>query len=259
MSSIVALTTFAASVDSCSNLPARLRRTSTLKSQVAPLDSAGLPANKKGAAKRLDNKQTGLYTSVMSKTRAKSDARQRILETAERLFYADGVRAVGIDRIIAESQVAKMTLYNHFASKDDLILAVLKYREERVNEMFETSIERHVGQGMDRLEAFFAALKDWFEGPDFRGCSFINASVELADASHPASRFSSQHKEGFHQMLTEIITQTRGAKAASVAPAIALLVEGAIVTAVMQQTSDSADVAKEATLALVSTTSKKST
>jgi AcrR family transcriptional regulator len=194
----------------------------------------------------------------MSKTRAKkSDARQRIVETAERLFYAEGVRAVGIDRIIAESEVAKMTLYNHFASKDDLILAVLKFREEKVNGMFEKSIERHEKKGMDRLEAFFGALKDWFDSPGFRGCAFINASVELADADHAASQFSAEHKGRFHEMLTEIIAETKGAKAASMAPAIALLVEGAIVTAVMEQTSDSADVAKEAALALVSKTSRK--
>jgi AcrR family transcriptional regulator len=188
----------------------------------------------------------------MGKTRTKSDARQRIVETAERLFYAEGVRAVGIDRIIAESDVAKMTLYNHFASKDDLILAVLKFREEKVTGMFEKSIERHVKKGKDRLEAFFAALKDWFESSGFRGCAFINAAVELADARHPASHFSAEHKERFREMLKEIITQTSGAKAASVAPAIALLVEGAIVTAVMEQASDSADVAKEAALTLVS-------
>ena len=76
----------------------------------------------------------------MSKTKTRtSDARQRLIETAERLFYAEGIRAVGIDRIIAEAGVAKMTLYNHFASKDDLILAVLQYREEQVNEMFAKS------------------------------------------------------------------------------------------------------------------------
>jgi AcrR family transcriptional regulator len=193
----------------------------------------------------------------MSKTGTKSKARERIVETAERLFYAEGVRSVGIDRIIAEAEVAKMTLYNHFSSKDDLILAVLQYREGQVNEMFARSMERHTRKGMDRLEAFFAALKDWFKSSGFRGCSFINASVELADASHPASQFAAEHKEGFHEMLKEIIQQTRGAKAASMAPAIALMVEGAIVTAVMEQSSDSADVAKEAALALVSKTSRK--
>ena len=72
----------------------------------------------------------------MSKTATKkSDARQRIVETAERLFYAEGVRTVGIDRIIAESEVAKMTLYNHFPSKDDLILAVMQYREEKFDDL----------------------------------------------------------------------------------------------------------------------------
>ena len=193
----------------------------------------------------------------MSKTRTKSDARQRILETAERLFYAEGVRSVGIDRIIAEAEVAKMTLYNHFSSKDDLILSVLQYREEKVNEMFARSMERHVKKGMDRLEAFFAALKDWFESPVFRGCSFINAAVELADASHPASMFAAEHKRRFHQMLNEIIAEAAGAKATSVAPAIGVLVEGAIVTAVVEGNLNAADVARDAALMLVSKSKTK--
>ena len=152
----------------------------------------------------------------MSKSRTRhSDARQRIVETAERLFYAEGIRAVGIDRIIAEAEVAKMTLYNHFPSKDDLILAVLEFRETQVDGMFAKAIERHLRKEMNKLEAFFAALKDWFKSPGFRGCSFINARVELADPSHPASKFSACHKERFHRMLNEIITETAGANAAT--------------------------------------------
>ena len=145
-----------------------------------------------------------------------------------------------------------MTLYNHFSSKDDLILAVLRYREEKFDGMFEKWMQRHVNKGMDRLEAFFAALKDWFDSTGFRGCAFINASVELADAQHAASQFSAEHKERFREMIREIITETRGTKAASVAPAIALMVEGAIVTAMMEQSSDPADVAKDAAMTLVS-------
>ncbi len=195
----------------------------------------------------------------MNKARAnKSEARQRIVETAERLFYAEGVRAVGIDRIIADAEVAKMSLYNHFPSKDDLILAVLQYREEKFDSMFENWISHHVSEGMDQLEAFFAALKDWFESPGFRGCMFINARVELADANHPASKFSALHKERFHQMLQTIIEESAGMKSAeAVAPAISLLVEGAIVTAVMAQSSQSADVAREAALALVTKVKRK--
>jgi AcrR family transcriptional regulator len=195
----------------------------------------------------------------MSQARTKtSDARQRIVETAERLFYAEGVRAVGIDRIIAEAGVAKMTLYHHFPSKDDLILAVLQYREAQVDEMFAKSIERHVRQGKDKLEAFFAALKAWFKSSGFRGCSFINARVELADADHPASKFSARYKQKFYEMLKVIVAESAGAKAAeSLAPAITLMVEGAIVTAVMEQSAKPADVARDAALALVAPWKRK--
>jgi len=195
----------------------------------------------------------------MSKTRTrKSDARQRLVETAELLFYAEGIQAVGIDRIIAEAGVAKMTLYNHFPSKDDLVLAVLEFREAKFDAMFEKWMARHRKTGMDGLEAFFAALKDWFKSPGFRGCMFINSNVELADEEHAASKFSAQHKERFYEMLKEVIADTAGSKAAeSLTPGISLLVEGAIVTAVMQQSIESADVARDAALALVSKNSRK--
>ena len=197
----------------------------------------------------------------MSKIRTrKSDARQRLIETAEQLFYAEGIHTVGIDRIIAEAGVAKMTLYNHFSSKDDLILAVLEYREEKFDALFEKWMKRHIEAGMDPLEAFFAALKDWFSSKGFRGCMFINSCVELADAQHEGSKFSASHKQRFHEMLKQIITQTAGDKAAeTIAPAIALLVEGAIVTAVMEQSSKPADVARDAALVLVSKSSRKRT
>ena len=190
--------------------------------------------------------------SMSKKPTRKSDARQRLVETAERLFYAEGIHGVGIDRIIAEAGVAKMTLYNHFASKDELILAVLQYREEQFHETFARSMERSVRKGMPRLEAFFVALKKWFKSPGFRGCSFINASVELADADHPASRFSAEHKQRLNKQLREYAIEAAGESAADAAPAGALLVEGAIVAAVMEQSAKPADIARDAALALVS-------
>src|SRR5436305_4519517 len=123
----------------------------------------------------------------MARQRETSEPRQRILETADRLFYQEGIRAVGIDRIIAEAGVAKMSLYNHFPSKDDLILAVLEYREGNVLKFFRSSMERHANKAKSQLKAFFAALKDFFESPGFRGCPFQNAAVELADPTHPGS------------------------------------------------------------------------
>ena len=187
----------------------------------------------------------------MERTKATSEARQRILETADRLFYQDGLRAVGIDRIIAEANVAKMSLYKHFPSKDDLILAVLKHREEGVLEFFRSTMERHGKKAKNPLRAFFAALKEWFETPGFRGCAFQNAAVELADPVHPGTEFVRGHKQRFSEFLRGLVEEAIGKSAAKVAPAVALLVEGAVVTAVIQGSPDAADVARDAALKLV--------
>lgn len=187
----------------------------------------------------------------MGRTREASEPRQRILETADRLFYESGIRAVGIDRIIAEAEVAKMSLYKHFPSKDDLILAVLKYREEKVLEFFHSAMERHGKRTKDKLRAFFAALKDWFESPGFRGCAFQNAAVELADPAHAGTKFVREHKRRFGEFLTGLVEEALSKKAAKVAPAVTILVEGAIVTAVIQGAPDAAEVARDAALKLV--------
>jgi AcrR family transcriptional regulator len=187
----------------------------------------------------------------MRRSRETSEARQRILETADRLFYRDGIRAVGIDRIIAEASVAKMSLYKHFPSKDDLILAVLKHREEGVLEFFRSATERHGKKAKDPLRAFFAVLKEWFQTPDFRGCAFQNAAIELADPTHPGTQFVRGHKQRFSDLLRGLVEEAVGKAAAKVAPAVALLVEGAIVTAVVQGSPDAADVARDAALNLV--------
>lgn len=185
-------------------------------------------------------------------TEKKRSARERILETAERLFYAEGIRAVGVDRIIAEAGVAKMTLYNHFPSKDDLILAALQHREATFMDRFTGWMnEAEKKRNTTRLDAFFSALKRWFESPEFRGCAFINASVELADPAHPGAQFSTAHKVRFRELLKEILQETAGSAGAKQSDAIALLVEGAIVSAVMEQSARPADVAKEAAVRLV--------
>lgn len=186
----------------------------------------------------------------MERTQATSEARQRILETADRLFYQNGFRAVGIDRIIAEAGVAKMSLYKHFPSKDDLIVAVLQYREVQVLEFFRASIERNGRRTKDKLRAFFAALKEWFESPGFRGCAFQNAALELADPAHPGTQFVRDHKQRFTEILRGFVEESVGKSSTRLVPMIALLVEGAIVTAVISGTPDAADVARDAALKL---------
>ncbi len=180
-----------------------------------------------------------------------SEARRRILETADRLFYEEGLRAVGIDRIIAEAGVAKMTLYTHFSSKDDLILAVLMHREECVSEFFRSAMERHVLKAKSPLRAFFVALKEWFESPEFRGCAFQNAAIELADPAHAGTEFVRGYKRRFGEFVRGLVEQSVGKGATKIAPAVILLVEGAIVTAAIQGKPDAADVARNAALRLI--------
>jgi AcrR family transcriptional regulator len=158
---------------------------------------------------------------------------------------------VGIDRIIAEAGVAKMSLYKYFKSKDDLILAVLQHREESVLGFFRAAMEQHGRKTRIPLRAFFAALKDFFESPGFRGCPFQNAAVELADPNHPGTEFVRGHKQHFSQFLRGLVEETVGKSAAKVAPAVSILVEGAIMTAVIQGSPTAADVACDAAMKLV--------
>ncbi|MHC5537105.1 TetR/AcrR family transcriptional regulator [Singulisphaera rosea] len=183
--------------------------------------------------------------------RTTSKARRRILEAADRLFYEEGFRSVGIDRIIGEAEVAKATLYVHFPSKDDLILAVLQHREHSTSEFFREAMGRHA-KAKGALGPFFAALREWFETPGFRGCAFQNAAVELADPKHSGAEFSRGYKQRFGEFLRGLIEESVGGKAVRLTPAVSLLVEGAIVTAVMQGKPDAVEVARDAAARLIS-------
>ena len=117
-------------------------------------------------------------------------------------------------------------------------------------EFFRSATERHARKAKNPLRSFFAALKEWFETPGFRGCAFQNAAVELADPHHAGTEFVRGNKERFGEFLRGLVEEAVG-KSAKVAPAVALLVEGAIVTAVVQGKPDAADVARDAALKLV--------
>jgi AcrR family transcriptional regulator len=110
------------------------------------------------------------------------NARERILETAYELFSHDGIRAVGIDRIIAEAGIAKATLYRHFPSKEQLVIAFLDLRERRwTHEWLEAESERRAATPSDRVLIVFDLLDEWFHRVDYEGCSFINTLLEVSD------------------------------------------------------------------------------
>jgi AcrR family transcriptional regulator len=136
---------------------------------------------------------------------ARLKARERILEAAYELFSQHGIRAVGIDTIIERSAVARMTLYRHFGSKDALVLAFLQRREERwTRDWLQHEVEQRSTDPAERLLAIFDVFDEWFQQPDFEGCSFINALLETADPAdvvHQASRDYLARIRGFVEGL----------------------------------------------------------
>ena len=115
--------------------------------------------------------------------RTESPARLRLLDAAQRLFYADGIAATGVDRIVAEAGVAKPTLYTHFGTKDALVDAVLRRRHERRGAELREYLDEHAHSPRERLLAVFDWLAEWQADEGRRGCAFLNAAAEVRDGT----------------------------------------------------------------------------
>ena len=164
---------------------------------------------------------------MRAKPRQRSEARERILKTAHDLFYRHGIRATGIDRVIAEAQVTKVTFYRHFPSKDDLIREFLEYRHKRWMSWFIEALARHGG----RPSAIAAALEEWLQKPEFRGCAFINAVAEMPDGGASLTDIARGHKEDVRRAIEQVLPPSP--RRAQLASSLALAFDGAIVRAQM--------------------------
>jgi len=127
--------------------------------------------------------------------------REHLLDTAERLFAAEGFKGVSVDRLIAEAGVAKMTLYKGFATKTDLIRATLERRGDRLAAHIEAEAARHEAQE-EKLLSAFDAMESWAARDDFNGCYFLNAIGEFGTASAPEAAIARRYKAGFLAQLT---------------------------------------------------------
>ena len=182
-----------------------------------------------------------------------SDARDRILEVASQLFYQHGIRAVGVDTLIAQSGVAKMTFYKHFKSKDLLVLEFLQRRDTNWRAWFESAVCRLAPNAEDRPLAIFDALEERFSSKDFRGCAFINTMIEMADGDHMAHQAADEHKQNVQRMVRSFLSAAGIKKSAELAKVFSLLMDGAIVTAVRERKPDAAKAAKKIAATLLST------
>lgn len=170
--------------------------------------------------------------------------KERILETADRLFYAQGIRAVGVDTIAAEIGISKRTLYNHFPSKDALIVAYLRRRNLQTPASDREPADL-ILRSFDRLERSFGMQT-------FRGCPFVNAVAELGEGEHEAKTVALEFKLGreawFHEQLVRL-----GVRAPDLlATQLAILVDGAIATNLVRGDPAMARAAKAAAISLLS-------
>lgn len=140
--------------------------------------------------------------------RRPATARERIDETAYELFSRRGVRAVGVDEIVARSGVAKMTLYRHYPSKNQLALSFLRRREELwTRAWLQAEVERRAQAPAERLLAIFGVFDKWFRRSDFEGCSFINVLLETDGKDHPVRVATVEHLAAIRAFLRELATQ----------------------------------------------------
>ncbi len=159
-------------------------------------------------------------------------ARDRILASAYELFSRQGIRAVGIDEVIKRAEVAKATLYRHFASKDDLVLAFLQQREQLwTKEWVEAETRRRGETAEEQLLAIFDLFDEWFRREDFEGCSFVNVLLEMNDRTTAVGCASAEHLANIRSFIRQLATEARLRDPDAFAHSWHILMKGSIVAA----------------------------
>lgn len=165
---------------------------------------------------------------------------ERLLTTAARLFSRHGINATGIDRILAEAGVAKMTLYNQFGSKEGLVSAVLEREGEAWRRWFRNSVEASGASPLDRLLGIFKVLEDWFRRDDFCGCAFVNAIAEHDKTDMRLRALAAEHRRQVLAYLGELARAAGAPDPEGLAHALMLLMDGALVEALTTRQAEPA-------------------
>lgn len=180
-----------------------------------------------------------------------ADARDRILEAAARLLYAQGARATGVDALIAASGVAKMTFYRHFPTKQALVLEVFRRGTEGWLAALEATAGRAEIPAAARLLAVFDFLEAWFGEPGFRGCAAINLAAETGDRAAPECRLAADYKRRVGRLLEGIARDGGLPDPRRLAERLLLLIDGATVRAQLEDSARPARVAREIAAVLI--------
>jgi AcrR family transcriptional regulator len=185
------------------------------------------------------------------------EKRQHIIETAYTLFKRDGFHATGIDRIIAEAEVAKMTMYRHFPSKGGLIVEVLNWRTDR----FKRQLDRLSETAMtpdEKIMAVFDWHERWFDSPDFHGCLFQHALAEFGERDHAVFEAVMRQKRDLQDRIRDILAPSmQEGRAPHIAMILFMLIEGATMLAQMGQGKEAIDNARNVAAELLATRTRQ--
>ena len=157
--------------------------------------------------------------------------REQIIDVALNLFYQGGFTATGVDKITAESGVTKKTIYAHFKSKDELILATLRRRDEIFRNNFMRSVERLGKTPREQLDALFDTCDEWFNSKTFSGCMFINASAEFSAQDNPCHVVCAEHKRLMFEYVRSLAASAGAKNPSELSEELNFLIEGATVHA----------------------------
>lgn len=177
--------------------------------------------------------------------------RDELVRKALEVFYRNGFHATGMDTLVAETGVSKTSMYKHFRTKEELILAVLRLRDEQFRNWLFRRMEELADSPRGQLLAMFDALAEWFAEPGYRGCMFIKAASEYQSADHPIHAQSSEHKRLLFQVVRGLARAAGAPNPDLLARQLLLLKEGAIVTAHLGHTETPAADAKAAARVLL--------
>ncbi|MGF6857908.1 TetR/AcrR family transcriptional regulator [Paraburkholderia sp. CI3] len=153
-------------------------------------------------------------------------AQLHLLRAASELFYREGVRTVGVDAVVERAGVNKMSLYRQFSSKAELVMAYLEQKDEQFFRYAEKSFAKHPGEPAKQLQQYFDDLAVRASVDDYRGCPFVNVSVEFADTAHPARQFVFRNKQRLMARLVELSTAAGAGDPQTLADGLGLLIEG---------------------------------
>jgi len=171
--------------------------------------------------------------------KTESASKNKLFETAARLFYQHGYRAIGVDTIAAESGIGKMTLYRHYPSKDDLIVAYLKNSDKTFWENFE-ELTKDAVTPRDKLLEFFKSLQEYVKTPACYGCPFLNVGTEYPETDYPGHQIALEHKQSVRARFRRLAKEAGARNPEVLADQLFLLMDGAYMAARMFGTKNPA-------------------